>query len=190
MEGRLRGRTALHPLPPLGVSGSHLSHSSTSLVGELVEGVPPGPHSGFLSHATDISRGKHSALGTLQRGRQGAERILGIPQWVWAGEFRGDACRGRSGPGAWSLGSRDTPPATTTVLPLSLPPPGWLSGFLLSILASWSPSHGALPVWDDKSAGGDWFLDSFHIKRSLRANIDHSQSRVAFQPLLAPSWEE
>lgn len=88
--------------------------------------------------------------------------------------------------GHWALG---TPPRHHHCA-APFPAPSWLSGFLLSILASWSPSHGALPVWDDKSAGGDWFLDSFHIKRSLRANIDHSQSRVAFQPLLAPSWEE
>ena len=88
-----------------GVSGGPLSRSSISLGGELVGGVPVGPHGGFLSHATAVSRGKSLALGMLQRGRQGAEKILDIPQWVWAGEFRGDACRGRSGPGArWVTG--------------------------------------------------------------------------------------
>lgn len=47
-----------------------------------------------------------------REGRLEAERILGILQSVWAGEFRGTACGGRSGPGAgvWALGTPPQPP--------------------------------------------------------------------------------
>lgn len=74
------------------------------MAGKLVVVGAVGPHSGFLSHAADVLRGKNSAFGMLQRRRRGAERILDIPRGVWAGECR-DVCRSRSGPGArWVTG--------------------------------------------------------------------------------------
>lgn len=89
MEGRPQGIAAS---VRKGGHGCYLFPSSVSLAVVLSERVPMGPHSEFLSDATDVSRGrKISAFGMLQKWEGRMEGFLAFPSWVME-------CRG----GAWS----------------------------------------------------------------------------------------
>lgn len=108
----------------------------------------------FLSHATEVSRGRNRPSAPGQTNEAGSVEDSLHSEAVWAGGF-GDACGGWAG-GSWAHGTPARPR---------------LSGFFVSA------RHVQLSFWGGKQAGGHQFLDS-------RGQLDHPQSREAFQPFL------
>lgn len=102
--------------------------------------VPLRPHSGFLSHVTDVSRGKNAALGMLQRGEAGSKADSWHSQPGWAASFKETPVE--AGCSGLALG---TPP-----LPLFSSPK--LCGFSLS--ASPSPLPEVSCLFGDSTEAG------------------------------------